>query len=192
MLKAAIIMIVATLAGCEKGDPRLMTPIDCDDEEAVDAFLEYLLENDISPDPVLEPPREFDGLWLDQFEGQLFVEDGKRISDFKLADVPDNADPSDFPRVLHETWIDLDRDLVPSSVAVRHGDFLGEIYHVKFTGRAAVEGQPLGCVGYGHGLSAQFVVVDKLHSISRIGDLGDRYPEMNDYWGAEERRGEWR
>ena len=175
-MRAVIIMIAAMLFGCEKRDPRLMTPIDCEDAKAVDALGKYIVENDLASEPIFGRPKTFEGLWLAQFEYRIFIEGADELSEFEVPWVRPDVDFSQLPRLSDETWIEIHRNQIPKSVQIDDFDYDGEIYFIRFTGRAALEGQPMGCFGYGHGDSARLVVVDELHSIRHVGSFTDRYP----------------
>ena len=105
------------------------------------------------------PERVIEGVWLDDFEGQVFYEGARTLADVRH---PATA------------WIETD-----FSPAVRDrwhlaGPLCGHAYRVRFVGSFAVR-QPTGPMllgGYGHmGAFENLVVVDRLLVVT---DLGDR------------------
>ena len=109
-------------------------------------------------EPCFQPTREFSGIWINEFEGSRFIENGR-----SLADVPGWHEGE-------QVWLDMEHSRWADNNWRRYP---GHVYRVRFRGRAACdmhrETAMMG--GYGHlGMSNGLVVVDYLYELDDLGE----------------------
>lgn len=104
-----------------------------------------------------ETQREFTGLWINEFEGQRFVEDAT-----SAADIPRG-------RGAHQIWFEVDAQTgMPPEWKRSRG---ARLYWVRFRGKAAKDMRRKPMEGYGHfGMSSGIVLVDEVLEIRAVDD----------------------
>ncbi|MEG3165431.1 hypothetical protein U1701_12585 [Sphingomonas sp. PB2P19] len=108
----------------------------------------------------LQPPRTYEGIWVDYFEGQAFVEGATTLS----AVDPRHAYP----------WFNTENPLKSFERPgfTGRGYVYGHGYKVRFVGRQARDMNRPTLAGYGHlGMSPGLIVLDELLSIEDLGPL---------------------
>ena len=103
-----------------------------------------------------QSPRVFDGIYVDEFEGQRFLEGAKSAERYVSRD---------------RVWLNLDhRTQLGPLVPIRPDDGKTRVYHVRFSGRkTARPGR------YGHfGMSSEEIVVDRILQARLVSTIDDR------------------
>ena len=109
-----------------------------------------------------QQPREFQGIWVNQFEGIRFVENARTLADIPTGDG------------IERVWFTIDEQT--RMPAGWRSAPLGRAYRVRFRGRAAQDMHRKPLDGYGHfGMSAGLVLVDELFEIEDLGETSRSY-----------------
>jgi len=104
----------------------------------------------------LDAPHTLQGLWINNFEGSIFVSGARKVAD---------VHPS-----LKPVWLSVDdKSIVPPGWKPRGG----HVYHLTFIGRSAPDlHRPAGDGGYGHlGMFNGLVLVDRLIEVTDLGPV---------------------
>jgi hypothetical protein len=105
------------------------------------------------------PPRPFIGLWINEFEGSRFVENGTSLADLPRGNKGDSI------------WLNIDEGKWLGRWTRRYG----HVYRVRFQGRAALDMHRKPLEGYGHfGMSPGLVIVDELAELTDLGEVPRR------------------
>ncbi|KQM28695.1 MULTISPECIES: hypothetical protein [unclassified Sphingomonas] len=104
----------------------------------------------------LDLPRVYEGIWIDEFEGQAFAEGANSRADLN----PTNRLP----------WLNTYEALTPfTKPAGSKGLYYGRLYKVRFVGRQAVDMKREPMLGYGHfNLSPGLIVLNEMLSITPL------------------------
>ena len=103
-------------------------------------------------------PRTYEGVWIDEFEGQSFVEGATTRADLNPAAL--------LP------WFNTKEALKPfAKPRGSKGLWYGQLYKVRFVGRQAVDMNRRPLRGYGHfNLRPGLVILDEMLSIEPLDD----------------------
>ena len=107
-----------------------------------------------------EPPRIFEGLWIDAFEGSSFIAGARSLAD--------------RPATGESVWLTIDAESrVPARF--RRARYPAQVYRVRFRGRGARDMHRRPLEGYGHlGMSAGVVLVDEMLAMESLGPVRRR------------------
>lgn len=106
----------------------------------------------------LDMPRVYEGIWIDEFEGQAFAEGANSRADLKLKPA------------MRRPWFNTYEALKPFTKPVRNGGpYNGRLYKVRFVGRQAVNMNREPLRGYGHfNMWPGLIVLDEVLSIEPL------------------------
>jgi hypothetical protein len=101
------------------------------------------------------PQREFDGLWINDFEGSTFLEGAHVLADASVRHAP------------RDVWLEIERARFP---AITPPLLRSHVFRVRFRGRAAAYAYPQSIAGYGHmNAFGRLVAVDEVLTIKDLG-----------------------
>lgn len=102
-----------------------------------------------------DEPRIFEGIWIDEFEGQAFVEGATRRADLK-------------PGTRHP-WFNTYEALKPFTKPTGSSSTRRQLYKVRFVGRQAADMDRQALQGYGHfNMSPGLLLLDEMLSIEPL------------------------